>query len=215
MLKSFFSTLNTVSRKMFQPHVIFVLGGPGAGKGTQCEKITNTYGYTHLSAGDLLRQERASGSKESDIIENFIRQGKIVPVEITIALLEKAMVNTTETNPKNRGFLIDGFPRNRNNLDGWNEKMEGKAVIEGVLFFEASDEVCVERCLSRGQSGGRSDDNIDTLNKRLKTYHESTMPILEHFKTQKILHRIDATPGPDEVFSAVQKAFGKIGVNPA
>lgn len=59
--------------------------------------------------------------------------------------------------------------------------------------------MCVERCLSRGQSGGRSDDNIETLKKRLKTYHESTMPILEQFKIQKILHKIDATPGPDEV----------------
>ncbi|CAD5111450.1 DgyrCDS759, partial [Dimorphilus gyrociliatus] len=192
---------------MYKPHVIFVLGGPGAGKGTQCEKITNTYGYTHLSAGELLRQERASGSQESDIIEQYIRQGQIVPVEITISLLEKAMINTKKNNPNNRGFLIDGFPRNQNNLDGWNDKMDGKAVVEGVLFFEASDDICVNRCLTRGQSSGRSDDNLESLKKRLKTYHESTMPILEKFKEQNLLHRIDATPGPDE-----EKESDKFGV---
>jgi hypothetical protein len=74
-----------------RPVVVFVLGGPGAGKGTQCERIVREYGFTHISAGDCLREERASGSKDAELINNYIKEGKIVPVEITVKLLLKAM----------------------------------------------------------------------------------------------------------------------------
>ena len=87
------------------------LGGPGAGKGTQCTLLSSEYGVKHLSAGDLLREERASGSEYGNLIENYIKDGKIVPVEITLRLLRKAI----ETSGCNR-FLIDGFPRNRDNM---------------------------------------------------------------------------------------------------
>ena len=91
----------------------------------------------HLSAGDLLRQERDSGSKDGDLIESYIRNGKIVPVEITIALLKKAM----EKSEKDK-FLIDGFPRNEDNLKGWEKEMTGdKCDLKFVLFFECSEEV--------------------------------------------------------------------------
>ena len=74
---------------MSKPQVVFVLGGPGAGKGTQCERIVSNFGFVHLSAGDLLREERTSGSKDGELIENYIKEGKIVPVEITINLIKK------------------------------------------------------------------------------------------------------------------------------
>lgn len=78
-----------------KPKVIFVLGAPGSGKGTQCAKIVNTFGYTHLSAGDLLREERAKpDSQFGSLIESFIVDGKIVPVAITCSLLENAMIKT-------------------------------------------------------------------------------------------------------------------------
>uniref|UniRef100_A0A165A3P8 adenylate kinase n=1 Tax=Daucus carota subsp. sativus TaxID=79200 RepID=A0A165A3P8_DAUCS len=90
--------------------VIFVLGGPGSGKGTQCANIVQHFGYTHLSAGDLLRAEMKSGSENGEMIQNMIKEGKIVPSEVTIKLLEKAMLDNG-----NDKFLIDGFPRNEEN----------------------------------------------------------------------------------------------------
>lgn len=82
---------------MGKPKVVFVLGPPGSGKGTQCEKIVKEFGYTHLSAGDLLREERnREGSEYGALIEDNIKNGRIVPVEITCALLENAMNKTTE-----------------------------------------------------------------------------------------------------------------------
>ena len=102
-----------------KPEVLFILGGPGSGKGTTCSDIVKKYGYVHLSAGDLLREERAkAGSELGDLIETHMRNGTIVPVEITCNLLEKAMQNSD--NPKKR-FLIDGFPRNQDNVDGWTK----------------------------------------------------------------------------------------------
>lgn len=102
-----------------KPEVVFILGGPGAGKGTLCRYIVENFGYAHLSAGDLLREERVKpGSEYGELIETHIRNGTIVPVEITCSLIDRAM--QTSENPHHR-FLIDGFPRNQDNLDGWNK----------------------------------------------------------------------------------------------
>lgn len=90
--------------------VLFVLGGPGAGKGTQCANLVRDYGFKHLSAGDLLREEQdRPGSQFGDLIRDYIKNGEIVPQEVTIQLLENAMKHTVERDGK-RKFLIDGFP---------------------------------------------------------------------------------------------------------
>lgn len=111
--------IRTMSAVTQKPEVMFILGGPGAGKGTLCRYIVEHYGYVHLSAGDLLREERAKpGSEYGELIETHIRNGTIVPVEITCSLIDRAL--QTSQNPHCR-FLIDGFPRNQDNLDGWNK----------------------------------------------------------------------------------------------
>ena len=98
------------SKPTFSPEttsVIFVLGGPGAGKGTQCANLVRDYGFTHLSAGDLLRAEQdREGSEFGDMIKDYIREGKIVPMEVTVQLLENAI---TDTNEGRGRFLIDGM----------------------------------------------------------------------------------------------------------
>ncbi|XP_058449609.1 UMP-CMP kinase [Malaya genurostris] len=194
-----------------KPKVVFVLGAPGAGKGTQCEKIVQHFGYTHLSAGDLLREERnREGSEYGQLIEDNIKNGRIVPVEITCALLENAM-NKTRESTGNDKFLIDGFPRNEDNLQGWNNKMSEKVLLQFVLFFECSEDQCIQRCLKRGESSGRSDDNLESLKKRFNTYLNDTMPIVDHYKKQDLVRTIDAIAGPDEVFEKVKVTFE--GVN--
>ncbi|KAK6484415.1 UMP-CMP kinase [Huso huso] len=198
--------------QIMKPQVYFVLGGPGAGKGTQCAKIVEKYGYTHLSAGDLLRAERGRpGSEFGELIENYIRDGKIVPVEITISLLQRAMEETMKSNEENNKFLIDGFPRNEDNLQGWNRTMDGKADVKFVLFFDCCNEVCIDRCMERGKSSGRSDDNRESLLKRIQTYVQSTKPIIELYEKQGKVHTIDASKTVDDVFAHVQKIFDKEG----
>ena len=99
--------------------VIFVLGGPGSGKGTNCSRLSKEYGFAHLSAGDLLREERnRPGSEYSELIERYISEGKIVPMEITIALLKNAMERSSAA-----VFLIDGFPRQIDQALSFEEKV--------------------------------------------------------------------------------------------
>lgn len=191
---------------MAKYNVIFVLGGPGAGKGTQCENIVRDFGYVHLSAGELLREERQRpGSQFGEEIETHIKNGTIVPVQITCSLLKRAM----ESSGKER-FLIDGFPRNQDNLDGWNKEMSGVATVIRVLFFNCPEEVCVERCLSRGKTSGRTDDNEESLKKRIKTYNESTMLIIEHHRKLNLVSEINAGSSREAVFEDVKKVLNDL-----
>lgn len=173
-----------------KPSVLFVLGGPGAGKGTQCERLVRDYGYVHLSAGDLLREERDSGSPDGDMINQMINEGKIVPVEVTVNLIRRAMERAA---PGGGGrFLVDGFPRNFENLEGWERVMGGKADVQGVLYYDCPEEVMEKRLLHRGLTSGRSDDKADVIRKRFHTYIDSTLPVIHKFDGQGKTFRINS-----------------------
>lgn len=166
-----------------QPYRIsFVLGGPAAGKSTQCKKLVDDYGCIHLSAGDLLREERASGSSTADLIESYINEGAIVPVAITLDLIRNSMEKS-----KASRFLIDGFPRNEDNFLGWNEAMAKECcVIDSIIFIECPEEECVKRIIERAKTSGRSDDNLETLAKRFVTFNEVTLPVILNYEQASI-----------------------------
>lgn len=103
-----------------KPKCYFVLGGPGSGKGTNCANLVRDFGYIHLSAGDLLREEMKTGSKEAKFIKETLNDGRCVPVEISCNLVKKAM---EKNGWAKKQFLIDGFPRNEDNRIGWNKVM--------------------------------------------------------------------------------------------
>ncbi|KAK2999260.1 hypothetical protein RJ639_023071, partial [Escallonia herrerae] len=178
--------------------VVFVLGGPGSGKGTQCANIVEHFGYTHLSAGDLLRAEIKSGSENGTMIQNMMNEGKIVPSEVTIRLLQRAIQESG-----NDKFLIDGFPRNEENRAAF-ESVTG-IVPEFVLFFDCSEEEMERRLLSRNQ--GREDDNIDTIRKRFKVFLESSLPVIDYYDSKGKVRKIDATKPIEEVFETVKALF--------
>lgn len=207
MRQRFFSScikLLSTMANIEKPKVVFVLGGPGAGKGTQCANIVKEFGFVHLSAGDLLREERSKpGTKYGELIEEHIRNGTIVPVEITCKLLERAMQQSNSNK-----FLIDGFPRNQDNLDGWNREMADKVDLLFVLFFDCSEETCVDRCLKRGAAGsGRSDDNMESLKKRIQTFINDSLPIIEYYKEKDLVRRVEAGKAPEDVFEEVKQIF--------
>lgn len=178
--------------------VVFVLGGPGSGKGTQCANIVQHFGFTHLSAGDLLRAEIKSGSENGTMIQNMIKEGKIVPSEVTIKLLQRAMHESG-----NDKFLIDGFPRNEENRAAFEEVT--KIEPEFVLFFNCPEEEMQRRILGRNQ--GREDDNIETIRKRFKVFMESSLPVIEYYKSKGKVRKIDAGKPIEEVFEAVKEIF--------
>ncbi|KAI0140874.1 UMP-CMP kinase [Hypoxylon sp. NC0597] len=188
--------------------VIFVLGGPGAGKGTQCERLVARYGFAHLSAGDLLRAEQNRPNSEfGELIRTHIRNGTIVPMEVTIALLESAMRQILDDASTKKGkFLIDGFPRK---LDQALKFEEAVVPARFVLFFDCPEEEMERRLLERGKTSGREDDNAESIRKRFRTFVETSMPVVEYFEKQDRVVKIDARPEPDKVFEATQAELAK------
>lgn len=194
-----------------QALVLFVLGGPGAGKGTQCANLVRDYGFRHLSAGDLLREEQnRPGSEFGEMIKTYIKEGQIVPMEVTIQLLENAM-NATIKDSGNRKFLIDGFPRKMDQATKFEEVV---VPSKFTLFFDAPEETMRERLLNRGKTSGRSDDNEESIKKRFKTFEDQSMPVVNQFESEGRVVKVDATKTPDEVYAEVRKKFTERGVQP-
>eukprot|EP01133_Synstelium_polycarpum_P012233 gene12233-14327_t len=188
-----------------KPIVVFVLGGPGSGKGTQCAKIVQEYGFVHLSAGDLLRAEQASGSSNGDMIATMIKNGEIVPSIVTVNLLKKEIM----ADPSKK-YLVDGFPRNVENNSSWEGNMTELVDTRFVLYFECPEEVMIERILSRGQSSGRTDDNIDSLKKRFNTFNIQTKEVVDHYRSLGKVHSVDANRDVSLVYSDVSKLFANL-----
>ncbi|KAI8647949.1 adenylate kinase-domain-containing protein [Parasitella parasitica] len=184
--------------------VVFVLGGPGAGKGTQCQNLTKDYGFVHLSAGDLLRSEqKREGSKYGELINNYIKDGLIVPMEVTIALLEQAMKEAMKEGKGNR-FLIDGFPRKMDQAIKFEEVVVPSKL---VLFFECPEEVMLQRLLKRGENSGRVDDNIESIRKRFVVFTETSMPVVDAYEKQSKVKKISCDQPVEQVYQHVKSIF--------
>jgi len=189
-----------------KPAVVFILGGPGAGKGTQCERISQTFGYYHLSAGDLLREERKrEGSEYGQLIESYIKEGKLVPVEIVVNLLKQAMEKHGWSQGK---FLVDGFPRSFENMEGWERVLGGKVDVKFALFFNCSETVMEARILERGKTSGRADDNPEAIKKRLATFTEESVPVVKLLQSQNLLRQVQCEKAVEEVWKDVRALFG-------
>jgi len=191
-----------------KPLVIFVLGGPGCGKGTQCAKIKEKFQFEHLSTGDLLRDELKSKGEYAPMMETLMKEGKLVPSEILIQIIKKTITNASYINRK---ILLDGFPRNLENLTKWDEIIGDLFDVAFLLFFECSVEILEERILERAKTSGRSDDNLDSFKKRIKTYEEETKPVLQVFEKRGQVLRISSENPVEEVFSEVENLFKNFG----
>mmetsp|Transcript_59500 Transcript_59500/g.141676 ORF Transcript_59500/g.141676 Transcript_59500/m.141676 type:complete len:280 (+) Transcript_59500:117-956(+) len=193
-----------------RPSVVFVLGGPGSGKGTQSDRISSEFGWDFLSAGDLLRAERArEGSELGGLIDDIIKSGKVVPSEVIAKLLEQGM---REAGWGGRCFLIDGYPRSLEQLEGWMSVLDPQVRFLFCLCLDVSNEELTKRLLERGKTSGRSDDNAETVEKRLVTYEEQTQPVLDYFAQKGLLRRIDGERPPEKVWADVKELFSEVDV---
>jgi len=194
--------------------VIFVLGGPGSGKGTQCELMAESYGFCHLSAGNLLRAEKKTSSRHADLINKCILDGELVPVEITVALILKAMKKAMDTEDT-CDFLIDGFPRDLVNLDGWRKAVRetdlfSNVEVKYVLYFDCPEEVLQQRLLERGKTSGRTDDNLESIKKRFRTY-QKMVPVIQYYEKQGKVHKVISDDTIENVFEEVKAVLHKTG----
>lgn len=190
------------------PIVIFVLGGPGAGKGTQCANLVKDFKFLHLSAGDLLRAEMArEGSEFGELIATHIKEGKIVPKEVTLKLIQDAMARSPGSM-----ILLDGFPRK---MDQALEFERVVAPCKAVLYFTCTEEAMQERLLKRGETSGRSDDNKESIVKRFHTFKETSLPVIRHYQAENKVIEIDTLDTPDNVYLATKAEIQQLlGLDP-
>ncbi len=183
-----------------QPNVVFVIGGPGSGKGTMCELAESQLGWTHLSTGDLCRAELKAGGPTAATIDEFITAGKLVPNEIVVTLLKNTMETVTRTTGKNN-FLLDGFPRSLNNLEAWYEIFGREAELPKMLYFECPYAVLEKRILGRAKYSDRSDDNVESMKLRFDTFKAETLPTVELFKSKNKCVEVDTSQDRQTVYA--------------
>ena len=185
-----------------KPNVVFVLGGPGAGKGTMCELAESQLGWTHLSAGQLCRDAQAAGGPIGKTVDEYLSQTKLVPDDIVVTLLKEAMERVTRATGKNN-FLLDGFPRSLSNLEQWN-KIFGEQELPKMLYLECPFDVLEKRILGRAKYTGRSDDNIESIKLRFDTFKKRTLPTVELFKSKDKCVEIDTSLDRQAVYDLVR-----------
>lgn len=172
--------------------IVFVLGGPGTGKGTMCELAELQLGWTHLSTGVLLRDEIEAGGANAKVIEQSLADGQLVANEIVLKLLQQAIENTIRTTGKTN-FLLDGFPRSLGNLDGWYDLFGRETELPKMLYLDCPYEVLEKRIMGRSKYTGRNDDNLESMKLRFDTFREETLPTVELFRSKGKCIEIDTS----------------------
>ena len=189
-----------------KPYVIFVIGGPGCGKGTQCKRIVKNFGYVSFSTGDLLRKYVEEKKEGYEDISNKMKEGALISSDTVMKVVKSYIINS-----ENKKILLDGYPRSKENMEIWEREMKGQVNEKGALYFDVSNEEMKKRILGRNE--GRADDNEETIAKRLATFERETKPIVSIFEQRKILIRIDGMKTVDEISEEVSKQFKDRGLN--
>ena len=176
-----------------------ILGGaPGSGKGTLSDIIMKNYGLQHLSTGDVLRAEIASGSKLGQEINEIISFGNLIPDEQMIQLL-KNYINGLPADCK--GVIFDGFPRTVEQAHALTAMLDEHKMDAYMLDLYAEEDVIIERLLNRGKISGRADDNLETIKKRLRIYNETTRPISDYYLRRHKYFLINSNINPECTWS--------------
>ncbi len=177
---------------------IVLFGPPGAGKGTQAEKLINQYNLVHLSTGDIFRANIKDETELGKLAKGYLDAGNLVPDEVTIKILESEV----DKNPDAEGFIFDGFPRTTPQAEALEEFLDGKGTnISVMLALAVAEEELIKRLLLRGKDSGRADDaNVEVISNRISVYNEQTAVVADFYSKQNKFQSIDGVGSIDEIF---------------
>jgi adenylate kinase len=188
---------------------IVIFGAPGSGKGTQSDLLIEKYGLHHISTGDVLREQIANGTELGKTAESYISKGQLIPDELMIKVLKSVLENNAEKTSK--GVIFDGFPRTIPQAQALNELLkEYNTEIHAVVGLEVADDELVTRLINRGKQSGRSDDNLETITKRLEVYHNQTSPLRDFYVNEGKYRAIKGEGKVEEIFSTISNAIDAI-----
>ena len=188
---------------------IVIFGGPGSGKGTQSDKLISHYNLFHISTGDVLRDHIRRGTDLGNTANSYISKGKLIPDDLMVSILEQVLIDNAQTVAD--GVIFDGFPRTIPQAKALNEMLQKRGnKVNIVIGLEVPDEELTERLLKRGLESGRSDDNRETITKRLEVYHSQTAPLKAFYQNQGIYAAIKGIGTIDSIFQSIQEAIDKV-----
>lgn len=180
---------------------IIIFGAPGAGKGTQSEKMIEKYGLGHISTGDVLRDQIKKGTELGVTAKKYIDDGKLIPDDLMVDIL--ASVYDSYGKDHN-GVIFDGFPRTIKQAEALKAMLDKRGhKVAAMIELSVPEEELVKRLVNRGKISGRSDDNEETIQKRLNVYHEQTAPLIEWYDKEGIHHHVEGLGTVDEIFSRI------------
>lgn len=177
---------------------LVLFGPPGAGKGTQSEKLINKYNLVHISTGDIFRAHIKNQTELGKQVSKIIAEGNLVPDSITIAMLEEEI----QKNPQAKGFIFDGFPRTVAQAEALDNFLASiNSSISGVIALDVTEEELTQRIAKRQEISGRADDAADKLKKRIEEYFSKTIHVLPYYEKQGKLTKVNGIGEIETIFA--------------
>ncbi len=187
---------------------IVIFGAPGAGKGTQSEKMIAKYGFGHISTGDVLRNEIKKGSDLGKTAKRYIDNGQLIPDDLMVSILAKVYDSFGKDH---NGVIFDGFPRTIPQAEALKKMLAERGhKLAAMIELAVPEEELMKRLLLRGKMSGRSDDNEETIKKRLAVYHNQTSPLIKWYTKEGIHFHVEGLGTIDEIFARVCKAIDSV-----
>ena len=180
---------------------IVIFGAPGSGKGTQSDKLIDKYGLNHISTGDVLRNEIKNGTELGKTAKNYIDKGQLIPDELMVDILASVYDSFGKDH---KGVIFDGFPRTIAQAEALKKMLATRGHnVAAMIELDVPEEELMKRLILRGQQSGRSDDNEETIKKRLNVYHGQTAPLIDWYKREGIHNHIQGLGELDRIFADI------------